>query len=206
MNRVFIFFASIALLVSSCGQSVRDAISGQLAAYPESRVQDIYKSFCQDNLGPEHLIPNPEAARNYLQSELKAYRSDLDSAKYSIPAKRYEPVGDCGNYIRVELSVVLDSLISEDAFLDAFIRSANAGQNMTPEQWKQKWQKVAKVISRDFPNIPDCQEDLNKIDSLMAEEHYILHHSPSFSSAYNPHYRIIARSIFEEEIKPGIDR
>lgn len=204
MNKIFICLAVVSLLVSSCGQSVRDVISGQLADYPESRVQDIYKSFCQDNLGPEHLIPNPEAARNYLQSELKAYRSDLDSARYEIPAKRYEPVGDCGNYVRVELSVVLDSLISEDAFLDAFVRSANAGQNMTPEQWKHKWHKVAALIRKDFPNIPDCQSDLEMIDSLVAGGNLILHHSPSFSRAYNPHYRIIARSIFEEEIKPKI--
>ena len=48
------------------------AIARQLQDYPESRVQDIYKSFCQDNLGTEHLIPNPEAARNYLMSSWSA--------------------------------------------------------------------------------------------------------------------------------------
>ncbi|MBQ1680510.1 MAG: hypothetical protein II068_05335, partial [Bacteroidales bacterium] len=38
--------------------AIASAIARQLQEYPESRVQDIYKSFCQDNLGPEHLIPN----------------------------------------------------------------------------------------------------------------------------------------------------
>ena len=33
-----------------------------------------------------------------------------------------------------------------------------------------------------------------------------MHHSETFGEAYNPHYRIIARDIFEKEIKPLIDR
>ena len=197
--------ALAALMAAACGQdgrSIRDAISGQMADYPESRVQDIYKSFCQDNLGPEHLIPNPDAAREYLLSELGEYRSDLAEGKYTKPAKRYEPVGDEGNYIRVELSVILDSLVTENRLLEAFVSSANAGQNMTPDQWAKKWQKVAAVIRRDFPGIPDAERDLLQIDSLISEGHLILHHSPVYEAAYHPHYRIIARDIFEKDLKP----
>ncbi|MBP5612369.1 MAG: hypothetical protein J6X20_06585 [Bacteroidales bacterium] len=190
------------LTAVSCDRQVRSAISDQLAHYPESRVQDIYKSFCQDNLGPEHLIPSPDAARAYLQEELAAYRADVDSGKYAVPSGRYEPVGDQGRYIRVELSVILDSLVSEETLLDAFVRSANAGQNMTPAQWTRKWRKVAAVIRHDFPGIPDCAKDLQRIDSLMAEGLYILHHSPDFEAASHPHYRIIERHVFEQKIKP----
>ena len=196
-----LFLAAVITALSSCDQRIKVAISDQLAAYPESRVQDIYKSFCQDNLGPEHLIPNPDAAREYLRSELETYRSDLDSGKYAVPERRYIPVGDRGNYIRVDLSVVLDSLVSEEALLDAFVSSANAGQNMTPEQWTEKWRKVAAVIRRDFPEIPDSEEDLSRIDSLMAQGHYILHHSPEFTAEYHPHYRIIEKGIFGNSIK-----
>lgn len=206
MGKLHIVALTLAVLMAAaCGQdgrSIRDAVSGQMADYPESRVQDIYKSFCQDKLGPEHLIPNPDAARDYLLSELDEYRSDLAEGKYTKPAKRYEPVGDEGNYIRVELSVVLDSLVAGDALLDAFVSSANAGQNMTREQWAEKWKEVATVIRRDFPGIPDAEMDLVRIDSLMAEGHMILHHSPVYEAAYHPHYRIIARDIFEKDIKP----
>jgi hypothetical protein len=193
---------ALAVAASSCGQRINTAITGLLSAYPETRVQDIYKSFCQDKLGPEHLIPNPDAARDYLVSELAGYSADVSSGAYAIPAQRFEPVGDQGNYIRVDLSVLLDSLITEEALLDAFVRSANAKQNMTPEQWTRKWRKVAAVIRHDFPNIPDCEEDLRQIEALMAEGNYIFHHSPAFENAYHPHYRIIARSIFENEIAP----
>ena len=60
------------LLLASCQQrAINDALDAQLRQYPESRVTDIYKDFCQDNLGPGHLIPDPESARAYLLSELQ---------------------------------------------------------------------------------------------------------------------------------------
>ena len=102
------------LLLASCQQSaIKDAIASQIRQYPESRVTDIYKNFCQDNLGPGHLIPDPESARAYLLSELQEYREDLDSARYDKPQFRYVPVGDKHNYVRVDLSVVLDGLVDE---------------------------------------------------------------------------------------------
>ena len=88
-NRIHIA-AAVFLLLLAAGcrpDPVREAIARQLELYPESRVQDVYKSFCQDQLGPGHLI---------------------------------------------------------------------------------------------------------------------LHHSPAFSEAYHPHYRIVARDIFENELKPRL--
>ena len=182
------------------------AIARQLQDYPESRVQDIYKSFCQDNLGPGHLIPDPQSARNYLESELRTFKEDLDSARYDAPSIMYYPVGDQGNYVRVDLSVVLDGLVGEETYLDAFVRSANEGKRLTEEQWVAKWREVEKVIKKDFPDIPDAVKDLEMIDSYVEKGDLIMHHSVAFSNAYKPHYRIIARDIFEKEIKPLIDR
>jgi len=202
------FVLSVSLL-TGCGGSagkraearaVRQAIERQLEEYPESRVQDIYKCFCQDKLGPEHLIPNAEAAKAYLSWELATYRQDLDSGKYEKPALRHFPVGDQGNYVRVDLSVVLDGLISEDDYLDAFVRSANAGFHESPEQWRRQWTAIAACIRHDFAGIPDAAQDLAVIDTIMAGDHLILHHSEAFSEAYHPHYRIIARDIFEKEM------
>ena len=142
-----ILAALLLLLAAGCRPDpVREAIARQLELYPESRVQDVYKSFCQDQLGPGHLIPNPEAAKAYLLSELQAYREDLDSARYARPAERFVQVGDAGNYVRVDLSVVLDSLVSADALLDAFVRSANEGETLSEDAWKAKWASVAKVL------------------------------------------------------------
>lgn len=190
-------------LLSSCRTaSENDAIARQLQDYPESRVQDIYKSFCQDKLGPGHLIPDPQSAKDYLLSELETFREDLDSGRYDAPGIMYYPAGDEGNYFRVDLSVVLDGLVSEEAFLDAFVRSANEGKPLTEKQWIAKWKKVEKIIRKDFPDIPDAEEDLERIGSHVDKGELTMHHSEAFSDAYNPHYRIIARDIFEKEIKP----
>lgn len=200
-------FLLLPFFLLSCQPSLeKDAIERQLRDYPESRVQDIYKSFCQDNLGPGHLIPDPQSARNYLESELRTYREDLDSARYDAPSILYYPVGDRGNYVRVDLSVVLDGLVGKEAYLDAFVRSANEGKRLQEEQWVARWKKVATVIRKDFPDIPNAEADLKAIDSWVEKGDLIMHHSETFSEAYNPHYRIIAKDIFEKEIKPSIDR
>ena len=186
------------LIVSACqGDPTREAISRQLRQYPESRVQDIYKSFCQDNLGPGHLIPDLERSRAYLLSELEEYRRDLDSGLYEKPELRYVPVGDKGNYVRVDLSVVLDGLVDTDTLLDAFVRSANEGTVLTETEWKEKWNSVADVIRKHFPDIPGAAQDPAAIDSLMAEGNLILHHSEAFGKTYHPHYRIVARDILK---------
>ena len=204
LKNTFIPILTLLLAVACQGDPVREAVSRQLAQYPESRVQDIYKSFCQDNLGPGHLIPDPEQARTYLLSELKEYREDLESGSYEKPQLRYLPVGDQGNYVRVDLSAVLDGLIDTDTLLDAFVRSANEGKVLSEAAWKQKWSQVADVIRHHFPNIPGAAEDLAAIDSLMAAGHLILHHSEAFSETYHPHYRIVDKTIFEKELKEKI--
>jgi len=196
--------AALCLLTGCRSESLRNSIERQLREYPESRVLDIYKSFCQDNLGPGHLIPNKEAAQHYLMSELSAYRCDIDSARYGIPALRYFAVGDEGNYVRVDLSVILDSLISAEDYLEAFVRSANVGVQKSPEEWKQKWSEIASCIRNHFPDIPNAAHDLAFIDSIMAGDDLIIHHSRDFGNAYHPHYRIISKDIFESEILPQI--
>ena len=206
MRRICILLLSIFLLASCQPSPQKAAIERQLRDYPETRVQDIYKSFCQDNLGPGHLIPDPQSARNYLSRELRTFREDLDSARYEAPAIMYYPVGDEGNYVRVDLSVVLDGLIDEETFLDAFIRIANEGKRSTEKQLVAKWKDLEKVIRKDFPDIPDADKDLVIIDSLIEKGDLIMHHSEAFAEAYNPHYRIIARDIFEKGLKPLLER
>lgn len=205
-NRFFLLILPIFLLLGCRPSPVKDAIDRQLQDYPETRVQDIYKSFCQDNLGPGHLIPNPEAARNYLLSELGTFREDLDSARYDAPTNMYYPVGDEGNYVRVDLSVVLDGLVDVDVYFDAFVRSANEGKRSAEEQWIVKWKEVEKIIRKDFPDIPDAAKDLDVINACVEQGDLIMHHSRPFGDAYHPHYRIIARDIFEGELRPLIDR
>ena len=208
MKRILLMLL-VVLPIFGCRQSseltTRDFIELELAAYPESRAQDVYKSFCQDNLGPEHLIQDPVSAAHYLKEELRTYQEDLDSVRYEAPASPYDYVGDQNHYVRVDLSVILDGRITEEAFLDAFIRSANEGKRVTDEEWVKKWKIVSTILRKDFKDIPDLDQDLHALDSLVAEGHYIMHHSQAYRDAYHPHYRIIAMNIFIDELRPLID-
>ena len=199
-----LYILTLALCIGCQSASIKSGIERQLKEYPESRVQDIYKCFCQDNLGPEHLIPNPQTAADYLASELTEYSHDVASRKYSKPTLRYFATSDEGNYVRVDLSVVLDGFMTADEYLDAFVRSANQGTKRTTEQWKSKWADVERCIRKHFMTIPDADKDLKEIKALMDEGNFIIHHSDKFGQVYNPHYRIIAKDIFESEILPLI--
>ncbi|MBP5218231.1 MAG: hypothetical protein J6Z47_04710 [Bacteroidales bacterium] len=199
LSSILIF---LSLFLFGCrNNATEEAIRRQLTDYPESTVRDIYKSFCQDNLGPEHLIQDPGSARNYLESELSTYREDLDSLRYAAPGIYSYPVGDKGNYVRVDLSAVLDGLVGEDVLLDAFIRSANSGRKVSLDEWADKWKSISGILRKDFGYIPGAEEDLRILDSLVAAGTPIIHHSPAFRAAYHPHYRIVAKDIFESELK-----
>jgi len=100
------------------------------------------------------------------------------------------------------LSVVLDSLVSEENLLNAFVESANAGKNMTEDQWKEKWKEIETILRKDFPGIDSLEEDLSQIDSLVSQGNLILHHSRMFNAAYHPHYRIIRKEVFDKQILP----
>lgn len=202
--------ASVLFLQHGCRgpfePTTRDFIELQLLLYPESRVQDVYKSFCQDNLGPEHLISDPISAANYLNKELRTYQEDLDNQLYEAPMEPFYYVGDKQHYVRVDLSVVLNGLVTEEAFLNAFVRSANEGKRISGKEWVTKWRKVAKILRKEFKDIPNLENDLHTLDSLMAEGHYIIHHSQAFRDAYHPHYRIIDSRIFVDELRPLIEQ
>ena len=210
MRRILPSLTAIAAAaaVVSCGggeeAAIRQAISYQLSVFPVSRAYDVYKNFCQDNLGPGHLIPNPDAASSYLQRELSEYREDLAKGLYTAPELKFYPVGDCGNFYRVDLSVILDSLIDQESFFSAFLKSTNEGPMITNEEWKEKWSKVEAVLRKSFPDMPGLEEDLAELDSYVAKDDLIMHHSDLFEQTYHPHYRIIGKEVFEKEILPFI--
>ena len=178
--------------------SFKEAIAEQLEMYPESRVQDIYKSFCQDAFGPGHLIPDRDAARRYLHSELSEYMAELDSGICKKPEIILVPAGLGQHFYRVDLSVILDGILSEEEYLDAFVSSANSVTPPSDAEWASTWNMLKETILEDFPGIPDARKDIAYLDSLVAVGQFIIHHSDAFSNAFHPHYRIIAKDQLEK--------
>ena len=198
MRKILLILA-ITCSFSIFGQSidtvaVRSAIERQMATYPESTLQDIYKSFYQEHFGPGHIISDTASARRYLMRELS------EMGKTQSPY--FEPTGCQGDYIRVYLSVVADSLITAEQLLDAFVRSANSRQE--PEvRWLDKWEAIVSIIQANKMELAGFETDLPLLTEA-AQNNQAVHHSRPYNKAYHPHYRIVERSIFESELKPTL--
>lgn len=194
MKRFFILLSCI-LCLASCKQgmvdsaAVKAAVSTQLETYPESRLQDLYKSFFQDRFGPGHIIRDRQSALEYILSEI----AEADT----LAGPRTEPCGWQGNYIRVNLSVITDGLISAEELTDALMASAKEVKPEDIEHWKDEWAEIVAIIEKDHPDIPDLAEDKSKIEELLSSGQYAYHHSAAYEAAYHPHYRIIASSVLD---------
>ena len=198
MKRLFLFL----LLLSSfglCGQSfdtlsVFAAIDRQMTTYPESTLQDIYKSFYQDRFGPGHMISDTTSARQYLMKEL--------SEMTDVSESYFEQTGSEGRFVRVYLSAIADSLITPEQLLNAFIRSANMGQTSSMD-WENEWTQIVGVISKYGIEVNGFEADTAMLHKA-SQNRQAIHHSRAYNAAYHPHYRIVERSIFENELKPLI--
>ena len=199
MIRNLLLILALACSFSLFGQSIdplamRSAIERQMTTYPESTLQDIYKSFYQEHFGPGHIISDTASARRYLMRELS------EMGKTQSPY--FESTGSQGDYVRVYLSAVADSLITVEQLLDAFVRSANMWQEPIIS-WMEKWEAIVSIIQANKIELEGFETDLPLLTEA-AQNHQAVHHSRRFNEAYHPHYRIVERSIFESELKPTL--
>ena len=174
--------------------AMRSAIERQLVTYPESTLQDIYKSFYQEHFGPGHIISDTASARRYLMRELS------EMGKTQSPY--FEPTGSQGDYVRVYLSAVADNLITAEQLLDAFVRSANLWQEPAVS-WLEKWETIVSIIQANKMEIEGFETNLPLLTEA-ARNNQAVHHSSRYNEAYHPHYRIVERGIFEIELKPSL--
>ncbi|MBR5630840.1 MAG: hypothetical protein IKW82_04260 [Bacteroidales bacterium] len=174
--------------------AVRSAIERQLVTYPGSTLQDIYKSFYQEHFGPGHIISDTASVRRYLMKEL--------SEMGEIQSPYFEPTGCQGDYVRVYLSAVADSLITAEQLLDAFVRSANSRQKPVVS-WMEKWQAIISIIQANKIELKGFETDLPLLTEA-ARNNQAVHHSRRYNEAYHPHYRIVERGIFERELYPTL--
>ena len=193
---------SIALIMSVAvsAQDVRGFVNRQMQTYPKSRLLDIYKSCFQDYMGAEHLVSDRQRVKAYLDEELNTTSLDDLMLWY------YEPCGIDSSYYRVSIRAIKESFVSEDQLLDAFIRSANSEKRPTVESWSKRWHMIIGTIDQMKIDLPNYQEDKQFIDSVLSVGKYAISHSSDYREAYYPHYRIVERSIFENEIKNLIDQ
>ncbi|GHT54500.1 hypothetical protein FACS189451_09540 [Bacteroidia bacterium] len=201
MNKIFTICMLLATLAGCTSgdnfqNKVRKSVASQLNVYPESTLQDLYKNFFQDKFGPGHLISDTAMAKAYLEEELSEFETSANP--------EIEAIGWENNYVRVNLSLLKTGVVPEQALLDAFIESANTAQMPGIESWKSEWTQILNVIEAMNLNLPGFAQDKASIDSLLTAGKYAVHHSRRFEAAYQPHYRIVSKAVFDEKLKTFI--
>ena len=191
------------LFAMACGsvsreEQIAEAMSELTERYPAATLQDIYKSCFQDHFGVAHLLADRANVKGYIEHEL-ATAEAFDEAYY-------EPCGWQGRFVRVNLAVVRDGLMTIDELTDAFMASAEFSSNEVTEAWIGEWHAILEVLRAEglHEQLPDFAADSARLEQMLSEGRYVMHHSASFRDAYHPHYRIIHRSIFEERILPKL--
>jgi hypothetical protein len=192
-------FALLGLLLPCCAgkpsefeTAVQAAVQRQLKIYPQSELKDLYKHFFQDAFGPGHLLSDTAAAGNYLRRELASF----DKADGPI----MEPTGWQGKFYRVNLSVLKEKKIPYEVFFDAFVRSVSSIEMPPLEDWAQEWKAIEQIISSMSLSLPNYETDKAEILEQLAQGLYVGHHSQAFGAHYAPHYRIISKDIFDNEL------
>ena len=183
-----------ALLACSGKSGVHTAVERMLSDYPASTLQDIYKSFFQDRFGPGHIVADTAQAAVYLRHELESV-DNLD-------VKLYEPTGEHCNYYRVALAAIASGKVPFDTYLSCFLRSVREVEAVDVEVWAAEWALKEKVIASMDLGLPGYAKDAAAIEEMLSSGHYAVHHSKQYNAHYAPHYRIIAKDIFEAEILP----
>lgn len=201
MQRAVTYITTLLVLFSfmACGNQgkkevIEKAVERMLADYPNSTLQDIYKSFFQDRFGPGHIVADTAKAIAYLKNELSGFESSTPHY--------YEPTGACGNYYRVSLAAVTDGRIPFELYSSAFLRSVKEVQPTDIEEWKEEWKEIEHIIAGMGLRLPDYGNDAKAIEAMLSEGHYAVHHSKLYNKSYRPHYRIISKEIFTDEIEP----
>lgn len=200
MNRIFLILLSIVSAPVVSARDIQSFINDQLRAYPEMRLIDIYKSCFQDYMGAEHMVTDRKAVEEYLDEEIGT------SNVADMQPWYYEPCGIKGRYVRVSIRAIKENLISKEVLFDAFMRSANAVKLPSVKSWKRNWKKIVRTIDKMEIGLPNYEEDRQLIDSILSEGKYAISHSQEYKDAYHPHYRIIERTIFENELRPMIEK
>ena len=163
---------------------------------PEAHLRDVYKLCFQDVYGVAHLVPDTAVAARYLASELAL----VDTADQAFPD--YEYTLPDSHYVRLNLRVVADGRVPASLLLQFLSASAATPPYMSQPEWRHRWNTIQTLLSFITPRPGNFDEDAKEIKTLLDQGEYVTHHSRHFNDTYRPHYRIIRRDLFEQQILP----
>ena len=196
----FLLLFFIKVLSKSSNEIDLSILREQIENHPNQTLQDVYKSCYQDEYGPGHLISNESSAINSLFQEINSIEKD-----YS-PTTLIEKTGIYGNYLRVDLTLVRDGIVPFFVLFRALKISATIGGQKSDKNWDKIWNEIAQAIIDSDIRFENFEEDLDRLEKISKSDDKVVHHSEMYEDTYHPHYRIIEKNVYNDVIKPYINK
>lgn len=154
---------------------------------PKMRVEDAYKWLYQARMGGEHAIGDEDGARRWLHDEWGTLGSPMKGEPLIVKLR------PDGSLIRVNLRPYKANGGDQKSLLEAFVESA---MQFKPdlEHFKKAWLALMN-ISPMGPISPIAWEKLDKV--ARTNGYPPMHHSPEYTKAYRPAYRILRSSEWQ---------
>ena len=154
----------------------------QLARYPAAETQDLVKALYQREFGCGHMISDPERGLKWLNDELAACRQQ--AAPVEMPLT--EPLGA---FCRVHLRALDAAGLSARTLFRLFELSADTPCG-SMEAFRAQLKELESLIAAG--ELPLDKEEAHAfLSAYFAAGCPATHHSPAFSRAYAPAYRVI---------------
>jgi len=183
--------AMIMITLLSCqkdkSNTWQEILTAQLAKYPESQPQDIYKFVYQGVLGPYHLTTEKEKMIAYLRHEYQHINADS-----SIPL--IEKIAPDDRYIRINLKAYKAKNYDLSLLGDILFKSCQPGDQ---QHLISTLDEIDNLImsGRVFYHQQQWQPYYAKIKT---ENYFTPHHSQQYIEAYDPAYRVVAKNIWNQ--------
>jgi len=144
--------------------------------YPKSETQDLLKLIYQSQYGTGHIVNNPNFSFNFLNEELKEVPTISNNLLYEYISN---------DYIRLNLDTFIKTSFPLEELNDMFIQTSFI---------KNESNIASKIcILEDFYN----NEEITDFKNNPVQKH----HSETYRKYYNPHYRLIHKSLLDVKYK-----
>ena len=164
----------------------RRLLTAQVLRYPQMEIQDLYKLIFQASFGSEHEVGDFEVARGRLMRELRELTPGPE-----------EPVADpvCpdGRIVRINLRPYLANGGDPAALFEAFVRTGREyrGAGATLQRYWCYAERMATAGLLAFA--PEALQGF--FAKMRAAGFPAVHHSPAYTTAYRPAYRVVLREL-----------
>ena len=169
--------------------TIQQVIKSHANRYPDWKVDDLYKLIYQAAMGNEHAITDGIAARNWLKNE-------LTTMGVSPQEPLLDTISPDGAILRVHLRPFQKAGLNAELLLQAFLDSTTVfwGSKEKLIEFMESAVKMAEgnELAFSVPKLMDYFSKMRKLD-LRA-----VHHSPAYSQAYKPAYRVVAKVALPE--------